>query len=82
MEPSFPAGAAGTVHDTMSNYGTNVGYIDELYGRYVSNPNSVSEAWREFFADYRPQGSCRERRPRSPPRPRPSRRERPRRQRR
>ncbi len=38
----------------MSTFGTNIGYVDELYARYLENPNSVSEAWREFFADYRP----------------------------
>ncbi len=38
----------------MSNYGFNLGYIDELYARYRDDPESVSEAWREFFADYRP----------------------------
>ncbi len=38
----------------MSQFGSNLGYVDELYARYVADPASVSEAWREFFADYRP----------------------------
>ncbi len=38
----------------MSTFGTNIGYVDELYARYLANPDSVSEAWRDFFADYRP----------------------------
>jgi 2-oxoglutarate dehydrogenase E1 component len=38
----------------MSGFGQNAGYVDELYRRFLANPESVSEAWREFFADYRP----------------------------
>ncbi len=38
----------------MKNIGANLGYVDELYARYLEDPESVSEAWREFFADYRP----------------------------
>jgi multifunctional 2-oxoglutarate metabolism enzyme len=38
----------------MSNLGSNIGYVDELYARFLEDPDSVSEAWREFFADYRP----------------------------
>jgi 2-oxoglutarate dehydrogenase E1 component len=38
----------------MSGFGQNVGYVDELYRRYLADPASVSEAWRDFFADYKP----------------------------
>src|SRR5262245_21922588 len=38
----------------MSQFGSNIGYVDELYARYLADPDSVSEAWRQFFADYRP----------------------------
>jgi len=38
----------------MTRFGVNVGFIDELYARYLDDPSSVSEAWREFFTDYRP----------------------------
>ena len=44
----------------------NLGYVDELYATYLEDPNSVSEAWREFFADYRP---APERMPQTPPAP-------------
>ncbi|MGH7378139.1 MAG: 2-oxoglutarate dehydrogenase E1 subunit family protein, partial [Candidatus Methylomirabilales bacterium] len=37
----------------MSSFGSNTGYVDELYARYLVNPEEVSEPWREFFADYR-----------------------------
>ncbi len=41
----------------MSEFGSNIGYVDELYARFLVNPESVSEAWRDFFADYRPVGA-------------------------
>jgi len=39
-------GAAGA-------YGPNAWLVEEMYEAYLSDPNSVSESWREFFADYR-----------------------------
>ncbi|MGY6499389.1 MAG: multifunctional oxoglutarate decarboxylase/oxoglutarate dehydrogenase thiamine pyrophosphate-binding subunit/dihydrolipoyllysine-residue succinyltransferase subunit [Acidimicrobiales bacterium] len=33
--------------------GPNAWLVDEMYDQYRSDPNSVSPAWREFFADYR-----------------------------
>ena len=41
----------------MSSLGYNTGYIEELYNQYLVDPQSVSESWREFFADYRPSES-------------------------
>jgi 2-oxoglutarate dehydrogenase E1 component len=32
-------------------YGTNAGYIEELFARYKADPQSVDETWRAFFAD-------------------------------
>jgi 2-oxoglutarate dehydrogenase E1 component len=29
----------------------NAGFIAELYGRFVENPNTVDESWRRFFAE-------------------------------
>ncbi len=37
----------------MSSFGSNSGYVDDLYQKYLDDPNSVSPAWREFFADFR-----------------------------
>ncbi|MEZ5170778.1 MAG: multifunctional oxoglutarate decarboxylase/oxoglutarate dehydrogenase thiamine pyrophosphate-binding subunit/dihydrolipoyllysine-residue succinyltransferase subunit [Acidimicrobiia bacterium] len=34
--------------------GPNAGVVEDLYRRYAENPDSVSEAWRDFFADYTP----------------------------
>ncbi|MFT4603456.1 MAG: 2-oxoglutarate decarboxylase [Rhodothermales bacterium] len=38
----------------MSNLGFNTGYIEDLYRQYLGDPSSVSESWRDFFADYDP----------------------------
>ncbi|MDX1488861.1 MAG: hypothetical protein R3268_11710, partial [Acidiferrobacterales bacterium] len=38
----------------MSKHGFNDAYIDELYAVYQSNPQAVSPAWRDFFADWTP----------------------------
>ena len=34
--------------------GPNAGLVDEMYRLYQENPQAVSEGWRDFFADYRP----------------------------
>ncbi|HZC98889.1 MAG TPA: multifunctional oxoglutarate decarboxylase/oxoglutarate dehydrogenase thiamine pyrophosphate-binding subunit/dihydrolipoyllysine-residue succinyltransferase subunit [Actinomycetes bacterium] len=36
-------------------FGPNVGLIDEIYRKYLDDPFSVSEAWREFFAGDEPE---------------------------
>ena len=38
-----------------STYGANIAFIEELYEKYRSDPNSVSPSWREFFRDYQPE---------------------------
>jgi 2-oxoglutarate dehydrogenase E1 component len=30
--------------------------VEEMYEQYLSDPSSVAETWRDFFADYRPAG--------------------------
>jgi multifunctional 2-oxoglutarate metabolism enzyme len=37
-----------------TEFGPNAWLIDELYARFLDDPTSVAEHWREFFADYRP----------------------------
>ncbi len=37
-----------------SEFGPNAGLVDELYRQYLADPESVSEAWREYFEDYQP----------------------------
>ncbi|MEL6616560.1 MAG: 2-oxo acid dehydrogenase subunit E2, partial [Bacteroidota bacterium] len=38
----------------MDPLGYNSGYVEDLYAQYLQNPDSVSESWREFFADFDP----------------------------
>ncbi|MEM8618806.1 MAG: multifunctional oxoglutarate decarboxylase/oxoglutarate dehydrogenase thiamine pyrophosphate-binding subunit/dihydrolipoyllysine-residue succinyltransferase subunit [Actinomycetota bacterium] len=38
-----------------ADFGANSWLVEEMYERFVSNPESVSDSWREFFADYRSQ---------------------------
>src|SRR4051794_13281027 len=38
---------------TETNVGPNEWLVDEMYEQYLANPGSVSESWREFFADYK-----------------------------
>jgi len=35
-------------------FGPNVWLIDEMYRQFLERPESVSESWRDFFADYTP----------------------------
>ncbi len=37
-----------------SDFGPNQWLLDEMYARFREDPQSVSEAWREFLEDYRP----------------------------
>ncbi|HVF31998.1 MAG TPA: multifunctional oxoglutarate decarboxylase/oxoglutarate dehydrogenase thiamine pyrophosphate-binding subunit/dihydrolipoyllysine-residue succinyltransferase subunit [Acidimicrobiales bacterium] len=36
-----------------STFGPNAWLVDEMYDQYRNDPSSVSESWREFFADYK-----------------------------
>jgi len=38
-----------------TEFGPNVGLIDEIYRQYLDDPESVSEAWREFFTEHEPE---------------------------
>jgi 2-oxoglutarate decarboxylase len=56
-----PIGAAGrpgyaplvAEHATPDLVGPNAWMVDEMYEQYVADPSSVSEAWQDFFADYK-----------------------------
>ncbi|HEY5252588.1 MAG TPA: multifunctional oxoglutarate decarboxylase/oxoglutarate dehydrogenase thiamine pyrophosphate-binding subunit/dihydrolipoyllysine-residue succinyltransferase subunit, partial [Acidimicrobiales bacterium] len=48
LAPTTPSGGA---------FGPNAWLVDDMYEEYRSDPASVSESWREFFADYAPSGS-------------------------
>jgi 2-oxoglutarate dehydrogenase E1 component len=34
------------------SFGPNAWLVDDMYDRFLADPNDVSESWREFFADY------------------------------
>ncbi|HET9442286.1 MAG TPA: hypothetical protein VFO65_03115, partial [Acidimicrobiales bacterium] len=34
-------------------FGPNAWLVEEMYDQYRDDPESVSESWRDFFADYR-----------------------------
>ena len=36
-------------------FGPNAWLVDDMYERYVADPESVGDTWKEFFADYRPE---------------------------
>ncbi len=36
----------------MDRFGSNSGYVDDLYEQFQRDPQSVSAAWREFFEGY------------------------------
>jgi 2-oxoglutarate decarboxylase len=39
---------------TSGSFGPNAWLVDDMFDRFMVDPSSVSESWREFFADYRP----------------------------
>ncbi len=51
------------------DFGPNTWLVEELYGQYVTDPESVSEVWREFFEHYQPRSADGQRGARRPPEP-------------
>ncbi|WP_020575791.1 multifunctional oxoglutarate decarboxylase/oxoglutarate dehydrogenase thiamine pyrophosphate-binding subunit/dihydrolipoyllysine-residue succinyltransferase subunit [Actinopolymorpha alba] len=46
-------------NDPLSQFGTNEWLVDEMYQRYLKDPNSVDKAWLAFFRDYQPESNGR-----------------------
>ena len=44
--------------DRTQDFGANSWLVEEMYEQFRSDPASVSEAWREFFSDYRSVGDA------------------------
>jgi len=38
-----------------ATFGPNAWLVDEMYERYLVDPSSVTESWRDFFEGYRPE---------------------------
>jgi 2-oxoglutarate decarboxylase len=51
--PASPGAGTGS---RAGSFGPNSWLVEDMYDRYRSDPSSVSDSWREFFADYRPAG--------------------------
>ncbi len=45
---------AASRRDAAGSFGPNAWLVDDMYDRFVQDPASVSESWRDFFADYHP----------------------------
>ena len=43
-----------SISSGFPDLGPNAGLVEEMYRRFAENPDSVSESWRDFFADYTP----------------------------
>ncbi|NEU36329.1 hypothetical protein GN156_37420, partial [bacterium LRH843] len=41
-----------------TDFGPNEWLVEELYRRYLDDPNSVDKAWWNFFADYKSASSA------------------------
>src|SRR5258706_15493807 len=39
---------------TVGDLGSNAGMVEDMYREYVEHPETLSDAWRDFFADYVP----------------------------
>ncbi len=44
--------------ERQASFGPNAWLVDEMYEQYRADPSSVSESWRDFFADYRSDGTA------------------------
>jgi multifunctional 2-oxoglutarate metabolism enzyme len=47
-----------TAIEAEQPFGPNAWLVEEMFERFRSDPSSVSESWREFFNDYRSNGSA------------------------
>ena len=41
----------------QTDFGANEWLVYEIHQQYLKDPESVSEAWREFLSDYDPSGA-------------------------
>ena len=41
-----------TPRSNTGSFGPNAWLVDDMYDRFLTDPTSVAESWREFFADY------------------------------
>ncbi len=53
-EDRRPAEGTRARRPSEGAFGPNAWLVDDMYDRYRADPGSVSESWRDFFADYHP----------------------------
>ena len=41
------------IAERTQDFGANSWLVEEMYEQFRTDPSSVSEAWREFFSDYK-----------------------------
>ncbi|HET8683516.1 MAG TPA: hypothetical protein VFM54_16845, partial [Micromonosporaceae bacterium] len=41
-------------NNPLAGFGPNEWVVEEMYQRYLADPQSVDPAWHDFFADYKP----------------------------
>ena len=46
--------SSSSTSSPAEQFGPNEWLVEEMYQRYLDDPNTVDPAWHEFFADYRP----------------------------
>jgi 2-oxoglutarate decarboxylase len=51
VSPSQPSASSSS---SVAGFGTNEWLVEEMYQQFLADPESVDQAWHEFFADYRP----------------------------
>src|SRR5579864_500032 len=51
------AAAGSRASNGAGAFGPNAWLVEDMYERFLADPTSVSDSWREFFADYRPVGA-------------------------
>jgi 2-oxoglutarate decarboxylase len=69
-DPTSQPTTAATEPSAAAAFGPNEWLVEEMYERYLDDPNSVDTAWHDFFADYRPGiGARASMAPAAPPRP-------------
>ncbi len=53
-EAKLKAVSQSSQESPRASFGPNEWLVDEMYDKFVADPNSVDEAWRELFADRSP----------------------------
>ncbi len=49
-----PVATTDSEASTSSDFGANEWLVEDMYERYLADPDSVDAAWHDFFADYHP----------------------------